>query len=219
MLRLAFIHANYSMQMKTFAVSINHKRVYQVFSTLFVVLLLMFLAFLVATFYVLHRIIDPRKLWLFVPSFMVVNGSQTMCMMTFIVILFNCYARFDLINVCFKKYFATQEEEVGDARRGKLRKSLPSLVMKLADLHDKLVDTTVQFNHCFSFQMMNVVGAMFGMNIFSTFAIYRVFVRNDYKDFYNATVQFAWNIYFLLYGLTVITVASLVTRTGKYSAV
>lgn len=101
----------------------------------------------------------------------------------------------------------------------KTMKSRSALVIKLADLHDLLVDSTNMINHCFAFQMMNIVGAMFSVNIFSSFAMYRVFVQNDFHNAYNASIQYAWNVYFLLYGFFIVALASLMTRTGKFTAV
>lgn len=54
---------------------------------------------------------------------------------------------------------------------------------------------------------------------FSIFAIYRVFVRYDMSQYENAIIQYTWNTYFMIYGFAIITLGSLATRTGKYTAV
>lgn len=144
---------------------------------------------------------------------------MTFCLISFIVFLYCFYMRFNLINSCIKKNFATHEDEVGKISKKKSSKVLIKLVLKLADLHDFLVDGTTHLNTCFAFQMMNIIAGMFAVNIFGTFAIYRVFVRNDFNTFYRAVVQYSWNIYFLCFGFGVISLASLLTRTGKLTAV
>lgn len=204
--------------MKTLSMSINHKRIYVVFTTLLVFLNILFFTLAFGTVFVLFYVMSFHKIILIAPTYFVINWSLTMCMLTFILFLFSIYARFDLINYCLKQHFATQEEDTENFKK-KPTKHLPRLVMKLSDLHDNLVDVTTQLNYCFAFQMMNIVAGMFCTNIFSTFSIYRVFVRNDFKDFYNASVQYAWNIYFLAFGCCVLTLASLMTRTGKFTAV
>lgn len=198
--------------------SVDHKRVYFIFVFLLVILASLFCALVIGSSYILYGITEHQKYVLSLPSYFTVYSSQTMCLLTFILILYSVYIRFDLINLCIKKNFATQEEETESFSK-KNTKHLPNLVMKLADLHDSLVDITKLLNHCFAFQMMNVVAGLFLTNIFSTFAIYRVFVRGDFKQFYNASIQFTWNAYFIAYGISILTLASIVTRTGKFSAV
>lgn len=203
--------------MRTLSMSIDHKRIFCMFLLLILSLSLAVFVFNFLTQYLFIVYIDPDKYTYYVISLMAVNGSTTMCLLTFILILYCFYARFDLINACLKENFRTQEEDVRRVSKG--GKALAATVMKLADLHDSLVDASVKMNHCFSFQMVTVVAGTFCNNIFSTFAIYRVFVQNDYQNFYKASIQYAWNIYFLFYGFAIIALSSLMTRTGKYTAV
>jgi hypothetical protein len=198
--------------------SVDHKRIFFMFFILLVTLSIFYVAFGCASFYIIFGLVEYEKFVLFVPSYLITYCNQTMCMLTFVLILYSVYIRFDLINLCIKQNFATQEEEMEKFGK-RSTKHLPQLVLKLADIHDSLVDITRTLNHCFSLQMMNVVAGLFVTNIFSTFAIYRVFVRDDTKQLYNASVQYAWNIYFVSYGVWIITLASLMTRTGKFSAV
>lgn len=143
-----------------------------------------------------------------------------MALVTLLLFLYCFYARFNLINACIQKNFATHEDNVDEyAKKKASQKSSIKMVLKLADLHDSLVDATVEMNRCFSFQMMNTVAVMFCSNIFATFAIYRVFVRNDYNNFYRAIVQYGWNLYFMLFGLGIVSLGSLLTRAGKHTAV
>lgn len=59
----------------------------------------------------------------------------------------------------------------------------------------------------------------FMLNIFSTFAIYRILVRQNYSFVTEAVIQSSWNIYFFFYFFLTITLCSMVTRNGKFSAV
>ena len=146
------------------------------------------------------------------------NGSLTISILLFNINLFFIYLRFELINSCIQKFFATREEDI-KIFRGTQKKDLSNIVMKLAGLHDNLVDVTVKMNSCFSTQMMNIIAALFVINITSTFAIYRVFVENNYENFHSAVIQYIWNTYFLVFGSSIISLSSLMTRTGKFTAV
>lgn len=44
-------------------------------------------------------------------------------------------------------------------------------------------------------------------------------IRQDESQYYNALIQYVWNIYNLIFIIKIITMASLTTRSGKYSAV
>lgn len=204
--------------MKTLSMAIDHKKLYYNFVSLMSVLFLILNAFSVVSFYLFYRILERQKFKYFIISYISCNGSMTMCLLTFILILYCFYARFNLINLCIKKHFATQEEDLNRSDK-KTLKDRSRLVIKLADLHDLLVDNTSKINNVFALQMMNIVGGMFNINIFSTFAMYRVFVKHDFNNFYEASIQYAWNVYFLLYGCSIIVLSSLVTRTGKFTAV
>lgn len=63
------------------------------------------------------------------------------------------------------------------------------------------------------------VASVFLFNIFSIFAIYRIFVRQNYTYILETIIQTSWNIYFYLYCFGTIVLSSLVTRSGKFSAV
>jgi gustatory receptor len=110
-------------------------------------------------------------------------------------------------------------EEEDELKNQKQSEVLCKIVSKLADLHDSLVDIVGSFNYCFSLTLMNVIASTFLTNIFSIFAIYRVFVRYDYSQWEAAVIQYVWNTYFLIYGFIIVMLGSLVTRTGKYTAV
>lgn len=198
--------------------SVDHKRIFIMCIIILASLCVLLIFLIFGSFYILYGVLEYEKFILFGPSSSAVNTSQTLCLLTFTLVLYSLYVRFDLINKCIKKHFATDEDEI---KNFATKPSIPlsQLVLKLADQHDSLVDVTTQLNYCFAFQMMIVVAGIFGTNLFSTFAIYRVFVRKDFKNFYNACVQYAWNIYFLGYGVGILALTSLMTRTGKYTAV
>lgn len=216
--KISLIFSSFNSQMKTLSMTIDHKRFFKMFFILLVSLSAALLTFSAVTFYLFYGIIEREKFFYFTLTYFFCNGSSTMCLLTFILILYCFYARFDLINSCIKRHFATQEEDL-DRNRKKTKQSRSKLIIKLADLHDLLVDNIDKINHCFAFQMMNIVGGVFAINIFSTFAMYRVFVQNDYQNFYKASIQYFWNIYFLIYGFFIIALSSLMTRTGKKTAV
>ena len=69
---------------------------------------------------------------------------------------------------------------------------------------------------------IQVTAALIGVflfNIFSTFSIYRVAIRQDESQYYNALIQYTWNVFNLIFIIKIISTASLTTRSGKYSAV
>lgn len=196
--------------------AIDHKKIFKIFVVVLISLYLGFGIFSAGTFYILYGVMD--KYYYFIASFVAVNGSMTMCLISFVLLLHSIYMRFDLINLCIKKNFATQEEEIENCYQ-KPSKSLSKLVMKLAEMHDSLADVTDRVNFCFAFQMLNIVGSLFCNNLFSTFAIYRVFVREDFQHLYTSSVHFAWNVYFMSFAFVIIALSSLMTRTGKFTAV
>lgn len=156
--------------------TIDHKKVFYMFIVILVSMSAVLVVFSAGTFYLFYGIIEREKFSFFILSYMICNGSMTMCLMTFILILYCFYARFDLINSCIRKNFATKEEDLNHVKKWKVQ-SRSKIVVKLAELHDILVDNINIINHCFAFQMMNIVAGMFAINIFSTFAMYRVFVH------------------------------------------
>lgn len=203
--------------MKTLSMTIDHRRVFIGFSVLLSVLMIAITFLSALTNFFLDGAFENEKFF-FIMSFMCYNGFMTVCMLIFNFIVY-CFAlRFSLINSSIRKYFTTEDEDDGE-KQGKKFENLSEIVMKLADLHDVLVDATVEMNKCFSLQMMNVIAGLFMINITSTFAIYRVFVQNDDANFNNAILQYAWNIYFLYYLLSVISLTSAMTRNGKFTAV
>lgn len=52
----------------------------------------------------------------------------------------------------FRKNFRTEEEDEIDDLDEKVRKS-EKIIVKLADLHDKMVDITSDVNECFAFEV------------------------------------------------------------------
>lgn len=222
--------------MSKLSMALNHRRVYILFIIMFTFLFIFSIVACLATFYVLHGVIDEDKFFKYVLSYFSCNCSMSICFVIFIFITYCFYVRFDLINLCIQRHFATQEEELENFKKSSYE-ARSKLLLKLADLHDGLVDSTKNTNDCFAFQIMTVVAGMFSINIvrhvvmniqykiyskilyFSTFAIYRVFVQNDVLSFSKASVQYAWNIYFLLYALGIIFLSSLMTRTGKFTAI
>lgn len=125
-----------------------------------------------------------------------------------------------IINFYFRKHFPTTEEEFDKFNKECVSnpKVQRKIIIKLADLHDSLVEIVNALNHCFAMQIMSAFLGIVLNNIFSTFAVYRVAVRKDYSSFYQACVQYAWNIYFFIYAIVIIIFASMLTKTAKYSA-
>jgi hypothetical protein len=199
--------------------SLGHKSFFMKFLAFLTLMVLIFIISNASTVYFLSGMIEDDKHVFFAFSNITINGFMTVVLITFLLLLYCFYIRFDLINSCIKNNFATHEDEVDEVQKKKSFKVYKKLVLKLADLHDSLVDATVQLNKCFSLQMMNLVAVIFCTNIFATFSIYRVFVRDDHKNFYRGVVQYSWNVYFMLYGLGIVSLSSLLTRTGKYTAV
>lgn len=101
------------------------------------------------------------------------NGSFAIFSLAFSLMLLNIYHRFCLINKCIewevcytfcyvaikylfnRKHFVTDEEEY----ERQAKESIPlarvqsMIIMKLADLHDGLVDVVNQINYCYSIQV------------------------------------------------------------------
>lgn len=205
--------------MGTLSKSLDHKRFFMKFLAFFAFASATFTAAIILSYFFLRGTVDSKLYIFFALSNSSVNIFTTVVLITFLLLLYCFYVRFDLINSCLKKHFATHEDEVDETPKKRHSQVYINLVLKLADLHDSLVDATVQLNQCFAFQMMNLIAVIFCNNIFATFAIYRVFVRHDYNKFYQAIIQYGWNMYFLVYGMGIVTLGSLLTRTGKYTAV
>lgn len=67
--------------------------------------------------------------------------------------------------------------------------------------------------------MMMCFASCFSFNIFSLFGLYRILVRDDPSSILETTIQCSWNFYYFALCLIIITLCSLLTRGGKYSAV
>lgn len=111
------------------------------------------------------------------------------------------------------------------------------IVIKIADLHDLLCDIVGEINVCFAFQVkflefksgkvqkffflqiMMCFASCFLFNVFSLFGLYRIIVRDDTSSIIETTIQLSANSYYFSLCLIVMTFCSLLTRSGKYSAV
>lgn len=66
---------------------------------------------------------------------------------------------------------------------------------------------------------MVTFASSFLFNIFSIFSLYRIFVRMNDSHIIEAIVQSVWNVYSFFYCFAIITLSSMLTRSGKFSAV
>lgn len=208
------------------SISLNHRRIFTVTIGVVLLLLSIFIFGTSITALLLKSVISEEKYFYVILNSLIIEGGNTLSLISHIMLLYFFYLRFELINSWITKNFQTEEieDETGNSNddfiiKRKISKHHSRMIYKIAALHDSLADSTRKFNRCFAFQMISSIGAMFCINIFSTFAIYRVFVRSDYVNFYKASTQYAWNIHFFFYGIAMITVSSLVTRAGKNTAV
>lgn len=208
----------FTLQMKALSMEINHKHVFFGFCFLVPFLVVGMVVLSMLTDYAITGTFMSESSFYFMSTFMSYNGSMTMSIFLVNFNLYCFYLRFDLINTCIKEYFATQEDDLKQVQANKPA-NLSKIVMKLADLHDSLVEGSIKLNNCFSIEMMNVMAGLFLINITSTFAIYRVFVQDDFDNYSRALVQYAWSVYFAFYGVAFLSLSSLMTRTGKYTAV
>ncbi|XP_070504866.1 putative gustatory receptor 28b [Chironomus tepperi] len=204
-------------ELKTLGMRIDHKKQQLNLHIVIGVCLLIFFLMAGISGYFLWTLIDPLRAPFMIVSYMTINASMTTTLLTSAFLLYSIFIRFRLINDSIKKFFVTEEED--ELKNQKSSEVLCKIVAKLADLHDTLVDIVGSFNYCFSFTLMHVVASTFLTDIFSIFAIYRVFVRYDYSQWEAAVIQYVWNLYFLIYGFIIVMLGSLVTRTGKYTAV
>jgi len=132
--------------------AINHKKNALYHLLVVLVTVLYFFLMVAGTVFMSNQFIPaPMKIFFFT-SYFVVNGYMTMFLATVCIILFGIYQRFELINEAIKCNFRTEEE---DAIRVFSRKSLSAerLIIKLADLHDAMVDTVNRVNFCYAVQV------------------------------------------------------------------
>lgn len=135
--------------------ALDHRKIFKTFRALSIFISVLAFVFAFGTFFWLYGVVEQKKYNYFILTCLTCNGGTTMCLTTFILILYCFYVRFDLINSCIKQNFVTQEEDIGRSPKESV-KILSKLILKLADLHDNLVDNTNLTNYCFAFQMMNV---------------------------------------------------------------
>lgn len=218
----------FNFQMMKLSISLNHRQMFTGSLAVLIILILIFIMILLSAIYFLSESMNFNRLIYIILNNIIMNGGTTLNLISLLVLLFAFYQRFQLINSWLTNNFQTEEidDDATSASnqddvitRRRISKHHCKMIHKIASLHDCLVDSTLQFNRCFSFQLFSAIGSMFCINIFSTFAIYRVFVRKDYVNFYKACIQFAWNAHYAAYGLSLITLCSLITRAGKYTAV
>ncbi|CRK86898.1 CLUMA_CG000720, isoform A [Clunio marinus] len=135
--------------------------------------------------------------------------------------MYLAYERFDLINTCIERNFKTQEDKedgIITVRKNQSNDTL-KVILKLGELHDKLVDFIMIINSLFSILLINLFGNIFLSNVLSLFAMYRIFFGHDQENYYNGMIQFLWNVYFMTLTICFIALCSLMTRTGKSTAV
>lgn len=153
-------------EMTALRMALDHKANLRKFILAAIFAFVLFLAMTIVSNYFLYFCFDaPISIYLLV-SYNTINGSMTTSLISTAVTLYAVYLRFNLINDAMKKFFVTEEEEEEGGKGQKASVLLCKIVAKLADLHDSLVDIVNAFNHCFSFQVMNVVAGMFLTNIF-----------------------------------------------------
>lgn len=151
---------------------LNHKKYFKKFIFIAIAAIVIFITMIGISNYFLYYCIDSSISIYLIVSYNTINGSMSVSLISTAFTLYAIYTRFNLINDAMRKYFVTEEEEEEEEEKkknGKRQKSsllLCKIVSKLADLHDSLVDIVNEFNHCFSFQIMNVVAGMFLTNIF-----------------------------------------------------
>lgn len=151
-------------EMTVLKMSLNHRRYYLNFLLLTGSAFLIFTILCTVSAFYLINLIDKSISYYLIASYITINASMTTSLITISFILFAIYIRFELINSAIKKFFVTEEED--EQKSTKSSETLCKIVAKLADEHDSLVDIVNGFNHCFSFQLMNDVAAMFLTNIF-----------------------------------------------------
>ena len=195
--------------------AIDHKRVLMTLYFIVPIVYILFFGLSIVSFYIFSGQFEREKVILFMITYVSSHGAMLLFFNVFLFINYLFYIRFNLINSCIKLNFTTGEDDLKRPQD----KHLSRIVMKLADLHDNLVDAVVKTNVCFSIQMMNIIAGAFAMDLTSLFAIYRVFVKNDVANFNFAVIQFIWSVFFMISGFSVIAISSLMTRTGKYTAV
>lgn len=107
---------------------------------------------MVASLFLLLRVLSGETLQPFIISYCVNNTYTTLFSMGFCLILHAAYRRFDTINDCIKHNFKTEEEDV---QKVFARNSLSPqrLIIKLADLHDALNDCVVDINRCYCLEV------------------------------------------------------------------
>lgn len=144
--------------------SLDHRRYFMSFLLIIGFSAVIFTALCVVTSYYILNLFHESVSYYLILSYLTINASMTTSLLTISFILFALYIRFELINSSIKKFFVTEEED--EQKATKESEVLCKIVAKLADEHDSLVDIVNGFNHCFSFQLMNDVAAMFLTNIF-----------------------------------------------------
>lgn len=144
--------------------SLDHRKYF--FTFLFVIGAagVFFIALSTISAYYLLQIVKESDAYNLISSYLTINASMSTSLLTIFFILFAIYIRFELINSSIRKFFVTEEED--EQKALKSSDMLCKIVAKMADEHDSLVDIVNGFNHCFSFQLMNDVAAMFLTNIF-----------------------------------------------------
>lgn len=115
--------------------------------------LITFYAFMmVASLFLILRVISGDNLQPFIISYCVNNTYTTLFSMGFCLVLHAAYRRFDTINDCIKYNFKTEEEDVQKVFP-KNSLSPQRLIIKLADLHDALNDCVVDMNRCYCLEV------------------------------------------------------------------
>lgn len=89
-------------------------------------------------------------------NFAFVYGSYAALALMFSLYLANVYARFEAINCCIRMHFPTNDIDFERALLLNEKKDIKvrsQFIIKLANLHDKLVDISKEINKCFGFQV------------------------------------------------------------------
>ncbi|CAO1424237.1 unnamed protein product [Diamesa hyperborea] len=186
---------------------IDHQMLFNRMIMLLGVFLLIQGSLCTTTFYYSPILVDADKQFIFSFSYSAISGTLAIFLLGFMVYLLGIQQRFKAINKCIEKHFPTEEEIYQEY----IKECIPNIkvqkliIIKLADLHDNLIDLVNTLNHCFSMQMMSAFLAIFLTNIFSTFAVYRVAVL----CFVTPSEEASDFIYMLLF--TYVTQANILT--------
>uniref|UniRef100_A0A182VW94 Gustatory receptor n=1 Tax=Anopheles minimus TaxID=112268 RepID=A0A182VW94_9DIPT len=130
------------------------------------------------------------------------------------------YMRFRILNEAISKEFPTSLTADPHRTTTKEATDVVATVRCVGDLHEKLSEAVIEFNHCFALQILLMMASAFGYTLFSFFAIIHALSHPEIEQAQQVSVQnIVYGCIYLSFIIQVVVAGSLASQECKKTGV